>query len=44
MLPYKPYCYNWFEKLPSHAKELYPKTLARLGSAAQKLEEDDSQN
>jgi hypothetical protein len=38
MLPKKPFCVAWFSEIPEHVKKLYPKTLARLGSTAQKLE------
>jgi hypothetical protein len=32
----KPFYVDWFAKIPESVQKLYPKTLARLGSTAQK--------
>jgi hypothetical protein len=38
-LPVSPFCSDWFARIPEDIKKLYPKTLARLGSNAQKPNE-----
>ncbi len=40
-LPPNPWTPSWFDKLHEEIKQLYPKTMARLGNAAQNLKSEE---